>query len=706
MGLFDWLKSKKPVPPPKKPVVAKPPSKPKKMKAPPKKKSSTTSDSIVQPKGATQQSTKAKSSGKATDLQKRIDATSAKGVLTLDANLGEYQGPVTIRKSIKIIGKKHVIWAKKGPVLSVEKGEADLQNISIEITISDHSKLSEEETVALAVMPSAKIKTDQVLVRGNVQGVPGEEGIWDYPTSLNLGILRPNVKHEFKIELLIPIACKIKCDISGLAFKTSKPVSSSTALSLVLDPFPSGVRLRGKITIESGLLTRQIPVNGNIADSKSKKAITGKGQLIWKPQKSTQLDLANQIVNDLNLKKSEVIEFGSSGPSGAFEFAEFLEISDKGMIKLRSLTQESDAMLQTNGKSREVRPEDFEFKRVEFIVLPNQLAKREGWKTVKLPQGPFELKTWNATIAALTREVRVDHSNQFLAKMDWQENEVIQVAEKPAASAKGASKSVPAFEYGLYLGMSDTGLIQYSQLEQKEDGTLKQTRNTLAVNLDEHDFQKVANITLPESLAKQDEWKGAKFEKGPFTKESWNDAITKAKPKIKKPAPSKPPLPKKPVKKSVPKTSTSTGPQTIPSPSSSKSTNRQGRRRTKGVGDAFSDPSKEAQTAKPNTNSTSKSSPKPSKPKASPTPKQPPASKGTSSPPKKGLEGTAFDAADKAPPAEPSAKPSPKTDPKTSKPKVSKTKKAKGVGKLGSGNQKKGKTKNKKGSDLDSFWAT
>ena len=496
---------------------AKPQGQPKKkMKGQPKKKSPTTSDSIVQPKGAGRHLPKASSSGKIVDLQKLIDKTASKGELNLDANVGEYQGPVTIRRPIKIVGKKHAIWSKKGPVLSVEKGEAVLQDLSIEITQNDHSKLSEEETVALDVSPSATIKTEKVFVRGNVKGVIGEEGTWDYPPAINLGSLRPEVSHEFKIDLLIPIKCKIRCDISGLILKASNAVGGSTTLTVLLEGMGTGTRLRGKITIESGMISRQIPINANIADSKSKKAIKGNGEVIWKPEKSTLLDLANQIVKDLTLKKSDVFEFDSTAQGDSLEFAEFLEVSDKGMIKLRKLEQATDATLRVKGRPLSVCPEDYEFKKIDCLVLPMSLAKQVGWRDVKLPKGPFGLKAWNDAVENITCDVRVVHNKKLAGKMKWKAGEIIKFAKKVDSKGKWIPKKDQSFAYGEFEEFSNKGMIKLRNLEQDDTGKLSKVSRLNLFNPFDYAWDSILRLELPDDLDKKGVVYLQKAVKGPF----------------------------------------------------------------------------------------------------------------------------------------------------------------------------------------------
>ena len=490
-----------------------------------KKKSPATSDSIVHPKGAGHHSAKASSLGEKVDLQKLIDKTASKGELNLDGNLGEYQGPVTIRKPIKIVGKNHVIWSKKGPVLSVEKGETVLQDLSIEITMSDHSKLSDGETMALVVSPSAKIKTGKVLVRGNVKGVTGEEGTWDYPSTINLGSLRSEVSHEFKIELLIPIKCKIKCDISGLVLKASKAASGSTTLTLLLERMGTGTRIRGKMTIESGSLSRQIPINANISDSKSKKAIKGNGEVIWKPKKSTLLDLANQIVKDLNLKKSDVIEFGSPAQGGTLEFAEFLEVSDKGMMKLRKLEQATDATLRVKGRPFSVCPEDYAFKKIDCFVLPKKLVKLEGWRDVKLPKGPLGLKAWNDAVESLTCDVRVAHNKKLAGKMQWKTGEIIKFAKKVDSKGKWIPKKDQSFAYGEFDEFSNKGMIKLRNLEQDETGKLSKVSRLSLFNPLDYAWESIRRLELPDDLAKKGVVDLQKAREGPFELNSWNQLI-------------------------------------------------------------------------------------------------------------------------------------------------------------------------------------
>ncbi|MDB4416024.1 hypothetical protein N9270_04800 [Akkermansiaceae bacterium] len=214
-------------------------------------------------------------------------ATAAGSILALDVSRGEYEGPIVIKKPITIDGRGHSIWSKKGPVVIIKSQGVVLKNLQVDVT-GKQEKLTEIELCSLAVQPDAKPTLESVTVRGNVVGLEGEEGAWGYPTAVNMGSLKANVNHTFKLSLLVPVPCRFSCDISGVSILPGGVSGGSMAeLTLKIDPLVAGTRLRGSILIKSGALVRRIAVGANVARVDNSAAIVGDGKTLWQPAPET-----------------------------------------------------------------------------------------------------------------------------------------------------------------------------------------------------------------------------------------------------------------------------------------------------------------------------------------------------------------------------------------------------------------------------------
>ena len=214
----------------------------------------------------------------ADDIQSLIDSVSPGGTLRLEPPKGELEGPVVIRSPITIEGQGATIWAKKGPVLSIQEDGVVLEDLNVAITGSER-KLSGQEACALVIRRGLGVTLNDVTVRGNVDGLEEEEGEWDYPRSLRLGAIRGGQRHEFRVKLLAAVPCRIVSEIAGLAVEPKGIKGGLCETTLRIDPLSAGTRIRGDIRIRTAFVTRLIRLTGNASEDSN--ATLGEGQFIW-----------------------------------------------------------------------------------------------------------------------------------------------------------------------------------------------------------------------------------------------------------------------------------------------------------------------------------------------------------------------------------------------------------------------------------------
>ncbi|MCA9031936.1 MAG: hypothetical protein KDA66_14070 [Planctomycetaceae bacterium] len=215
-------------------------------------------------------------------LQPLIDKTSPGGTLTLSPSGGEFEGPATISRPIKIVGDGGTIWAKAGPVLTIETPKMMLLDCNVEVT---GRKATGAEELAILVKADNPPKLKDVTVHGTVDGIPGEEGHWAYTRSLKLGRIAGNTDLQFGLQIVVPTACKFEIDVAGAAVTPMSAGPGLISLTLSFDACPVGTRLRGNLIICSGQLRRRISLTANCVDTDS--VGTPNGSALWEPPETS-----------------------------------------------------------------------------------------------------------------------------------------------------------------------------------------------------------------------------------------------------------------------------------------------------------------------------------------------------------------------------------------------------------------------------------
>jgi hypothetical protein len=213
------------------------------------------------------------------DLASLVNGVKANGVLTLDPPRKEFQGPIVIRQPMTIQGQGSTIWAEKGPVVIIESPGVTLNDLNIEVTGSEE-KLNDEQKCALLAKNGGAVKLQQVGVRGEVDGVAGEERGWHYPRILRLHKLKAGQEHQFRIRLQVPVACKIESSISGVELQPRNLVAGSNEILLRIEKLGEGIRLRGPLKLLAGPVSRRIELSAHIT-SQGASVSSGMGQLVY-----------------------------------------------------------------------------------------------------------------------------------------------------------------------------------------------------------------------------------------------------------------------------------------------------------------------------------------------------------------------------------------------------------------------------------------
>ncbi len=213
----------------------------------------------------------------AAELQARLGAQ-PEGTSVNFASRYEYPGPVVLDKTLVLDGCGATLWALAGPVLTVQAA-VRLRNLRIEVT--GDALATDAAACAIMVAPGGHLTLENVEVRGLVRGLPQEEGVWHYPHCLALGGIAPDMAHDWRFILYVPVDCQIESHISGLKVTPSELRAGINDLQIHIDSLPRDFLLDGHLTLSTPALRRRITVTAYADESPA--ALRGQGQAIWTP---------------------------------------------------------------------------------------------------------------------------------------------------------------------------------------------------------------------------------------------------------------------------------------------------------------------------------------------------------------------------------------------------------------------------------------
>ncbi len=137
------------------------------------------------------------------NVQQRLDKCDFFDLIELP--IGEFEGPFVVRKPCTIVGSTTTLWAKKGPVLTIESNDVKLMNLQIEVTES-----SDKASESLAVASKGENhKFEEVEIVGGVQGVADEEKEWHLPRVIALGEIPAQIEATYQLELTVSNLTKL-----------------------------------------------------------------------------------------------------------------------------------------------------------------------------------------------------------------------------------------------------------------------------------------------------------------------------------------------------------------------------------------------------------------------------------------------------------------------------------------------------------------
>jgi hypothetical protein len=209
-------------------------------------------------------------------LQRQFDNASQGQTLKLMPQ--EYPGPLFIRKPLIIDGQGATLWALRGAVLHIDSPHVTLKNLNIEVT--GESFIKSEDECAIYIKNPTSVFFENVQVRGQIIGIQGETGAWQYPHSLHLGKLAQNKAHQFVFQLSVPTQCRLESAIYGVQLTPTILDPGIKEIRINVEPLYHGTSLHGSLYIRTAQLKRRIYLTAYI--SSEVNSVTQQApRLIW-----------------------------------------------------------------------------------------------------------------------------------------------------------------------------------------------------------------------------------------------------------------------------------------------------------------------------------------------------------------------------------------------------------------------------------------
>lgn len=170
--------------------------------------------------------------------------------------IGEFEGPIYVRKPCTIVGNVTTLWSRRGPAFIVESTGVTVHHLRVEVL---EAKPGEADYISV-ITKQRDTSFQHVEVIGDVQGVSGEDGTWKLPKLLSLGEFSAKGA-QFLMEIEIPVAADVCTSISALTISPQHLEAGRNQVILTLDQCKPGTFFYGEIAVVSQFI-HKIYLNG------------------------------------------------------------------------------------------------------------------------------------------------------------------------------------------------------------------------------------------------------------------------------------------------------------------------------------------------------------------------------------------------------------------------------------------------------------
>lgn len=159
---------------------------------------------------------------------------------------GEFKGPLTISKPLKIIGENTTVWTDKAPAVIIRSTGVSLSAIRIEVTDD------RPENAALCSLFPCEI--NNVEISGAVSGFGSEDGFFGIPRTIELGDLLAEEENTFLITVVVPERTEIKAE--NIVFEPSVLSKGKNELLIKVSGIPHETCLYAEVLFRSKFIRK------------------------------------------------------------------------------------------------------------------------------------------------------------------------------------------------------------------------------------------------------------------------------------------------------------------------------------------------------------------------------------------------------------------------------------------------------------------
>lgn len=181
-------------------------------------------------------------------LQEAFDQGGAQFILPP----GEHEGPLRIDRPCTVEGRDATLWAAHGPVLEICAPQVSIRGLRVEVTEpGDQTAIRTDQ---------ADTVFEEVEVRGDTAGIPGEAGHWDLPPLVSLGVFAAEEQNSFALRITAPGTAALSCGIGGVRVSPRLEAGEQTVV-FETDGLRDNTILYGELVVRTKVL-RRLSVTG------------------------------------------------------------------------------------------------------------------------------------------------------------------------------------------------------------------------------------------------------------------------------------------------------------------------------------------------------------------------------------------------------------------------------------------------------------
>ncbi len=159
---------------------------------------------------------------------------------------GEFKGPLTISKPLKIIGENTTVWTDKAPAVIIKSTGVSLSAMRIEVTDD-----SPENAVLCSIFPC---EINDVEISGAVSGFGSEDGFFGVPRMIELGEFQAEEENTFLMTVVVPERTEIKAE--NIVFEPSVLSKGENELLIKVSGIPHETCLYAEVLFRSKFIRK------------------------------------------------------------------------------------------------------------------------------------------------------------------------------------------------------------------------------------------------------------------------------------------------------------------------------------------------------------------------------------------------------------------------------------------------------------------